>query len=361
MEEIQSFLLDLKNFECTECLNIVDLEYNGTINPVKKRPQFRCPVCKQTRTPDHWPPLKLNQVLNEPTKRRKENPPSPTTSSNTTRKDNDNSTIQELKETIKTLQATIKQMANLIKELTPLQQSVSKLELRIKNLENQTKLPDIKTPMTQDTKSNSSPTKETGQQKEQWSTVVKKHKPKSTRHRRIESAKTTFQSPPTMHKKITILYMPSRHRVNRSETRQKLRSVGIQTHRILDIHYPARNTIGLMVHEDYETAIRNSLSKHDIPLLDFDPLDPNNLENPKYEDMEVTARYEQAVYNQKTRLLRALSHVREHVYTPLARTLIAQGWLTEADVASDEDVSENDDDDDTADDDDDDGALSPEV
>ncbi|ORY99651.1 hypothetical protein BCR42DRAFT_339277, partial [Absidia repens] len=150
--------------------------------------------------------------------------------------------------------------------------------------------------------------------------------------RQVQAAQIMFQPPPSKQKFYDILYIPSRHRVARTQTRQKLRSLGIQTHRILDIHYPARNIVALMVHEDYGTTLRQTFEKNSIPIVDFDPLDPDNLDDPQYVDMDITDRRLKAQEFQTSRLLRALCHARPHVFKSLAKTMVDQGWLTEEDV-----------------------------
>jgi hypothetical protein len=233
-------------------------------------------------------------------------------------------------------------MSKLIAELAPLKLSVQKLEDRIKQLEGSSKMIPDPTPNTQQ---NPTPqTNKTSNNKNQddkplWTNVVKKHRPRN-KGRQLEAAKSTFQRPPTEQKQFEILYIPSRHRLPRSDTRKKLRKLGIQTHRLLDIHFPARNVIAILIHEDYGMSLREIFESHHIELLDFDPLDPDHLEDPEYKDLDEDSRQYKTEELHKERLFRALRHVRKHVYLPLANAMLSQGWLTKEELEElDEDLS----------------------
>ncbi|KAI9324419.1 hypothetical protein BD770DRAFT_302658, partial [Pilaira anomala] len=47
------------------------------------------------------------------------------------------------------------------------------------------------------------------------------------------------------------VYLPCRAREKYSDVRKKLKSLKIDTARILDVHYPAQKVIALLVHNDY--------------------------------------------------------------------------------------------------------------
>ncbi|KAI9249249.1 hypothetical protein BDA99DRAFT_408134, partial [Phascolomyces articulosus] len=77
--------------------------------------------------------------------------------------------------------------------------------------------------------------------------------------------------------------IPCRKRLLRSEIRQYLRSLTINPNRIIDISYPARNILGLLVHTKYLTSVSLLLRKANTPILyDFNPTDPIHLRDPTY-------------------------------------------------------------------------------
>jgi hypothetical protein len=54
--------------------------------------------------------------------------------------------------------------------------------------------------------------------------------------------------------------------------------VGVDTARILDIIYPARDVLGLLVHVQYLPLITETLKKQKItPLTNFDPVDSKHI------------------------------------------------------------------------------------
>ncbi|KAI8329795.1 hypothetical protein BC941DRAFT_441904, partial [Chlamydoabsidia padenii] len=111
-----------------------------------------------------------------------------------------------------------------------------------------------------------------------------------------------------------------------------LHNLGIQTHRILDIHFPTRNVFAMLIHGDYGVTLHDILVSHDILPILFNPNDPTNLTDPKYATMNEDVRRTRVQEVHKGHLLRALRHVRSHVYLPLANALVGQGWLSKEDV-----------------------------
>ncbi|GAB5590531.1 hypothetical protein Unana1_05431 [Umbelopsis nana] len=197
---------------------------------------------------------------------------------------NDSNTIDELRKTIKTLQQTINQMASLIAELTPLRTTVSNLKKRIAQLENPAAAPvsnepkviPSDTPPSSNLQSPNAPPAKANL----WFAVVKmQHRP-PTKARLATSATITFQAPPNINKHYETNYISARHRITKVMARQKLRALGIQTHRVVDIHFPATATVAMLVHEDYGVEVKRILGERKITILPFDPLDPSHLKTP---------------------------------------------------------------------------------
>ncbi|RCI00238.1 hypothetical protein CU097_015725 [Rhizopus azygosporus] len=81
------------------------------------------------------------------------------------------------------------------------------------------------------------------------------------------------------------LYLPLRRHLPIGQLRSRLRQLNISTRRILNIHYPDRHPVGLLIHNDYEDEFRSQLKKFKIPIQDdYDPLDPSNLHDLDYDD-----------------------------------------------------------------------------
>ncbi|RCI02346.1 hypothetical protein CU098_002465, partial [Rhizopus stolonifer] len=71
------------------------------------------------------------------------------------------------------------------------------------------------------------------------------------------------------------LYLPCRRKLPIRDMRQQFARLGLDRGRVLDIHYPDRNVVAILVHNEYASAASAVFEKHNIkPLHDFDPLDP---------------------------------------------------------------------------------------
>ncbi|KAG2171678.1 hypothetical protein INT43_008058 [Umbelopsis isabellina] len=78
------------------------------------------------------------------------------------------------------------------------------------------------------------------------------------------------------------VYLPKTRKYQRSEIRSRLCDVGIDTSRVLDIIYPARDVIGLLVHVQYQALLKETLLQKKIKTTDsFDPLDPKHIADPQ--------------------------------------------------------------------------------
>ncbi|KAG1175842.1 hypothetical protein G6F46_009509 [Rhizopus delemar] len=83
-----------------------------------------------------------------------------------------------------------------------------------------------------------------------------------------------------------------------------LRRLPIKSSCVLDIHYPDRHLVAFLIHNDYEAEVHSQLEKFEIPLCDdYDPLDPNNLQNSYYDNFNQDEKECAAwsVFTQRTR------------------------------------------------------------
>ncbi|KAI8136433.1 hypothetical protein BJV82DRAFT_492324, partial [Fennellomyces sp. T-0311] len=53
----------------------------------------------------------------------------------------------------------------------------------------------------------------------------------------------------------TFVYLNSPHRMPHSEVRNCLRILGIAQNRILDIHFPTKGYVGLLIHRSFEDEL----------------------------------------------------------------------------------------------------------
>ncbi|KAG1568283.1 hypothetical protein G6F48_013675 [Rhizopus delemar] len=71
--------------------------------------------------------------------------------------------------------------------------------------------------------------------------------------------------------------------MSRRDVRSRLSVLGIDPYRVLDITFPARSVVGLLVHEQYKDVLLAQLGKAKIDIYkDFNPCDPAHLADPTY-------------------------------------------------------------------------------
>ncbi|KAI8084284.1 uncharacterized protein B0P05DRAFT_466609, partial [Gilbertella persicaria] len=127
------------------------------------------------------------------------------------------------------------------------------------------------------------------------------------------------------------VYLPNRFRDQLSTMRNKFHKLGVASSRILDIHYPARGIVAVLIHIGYSNEFNRLSDKWKIVLLhDFNPLDIQHLRDRKL--LETSTSDEERATKLKEihqqRLTRTLEYMREHVRLPVAFDFIFRGWLT---------------------------------
>ena len=112
-----------------------------------------------------------------------------------------------------------------------------------------------------------------------WAHSISNKQPKATpeiQRRRLEAAARVFQRPTETHG-FQYVYLPSRARIPIGKMRGTLRRFGIDNSKILDIQYPARQIIGLLVHNDFTQILTEQLAERNIYPVNFDLLDHKNI------------------------------------------------------------------------------------
>jgi hypothetical protein len=128
------------------------------------------------------------------------------------------------------------------------------------------------------------------------------------------------------------VYLPCRAREKYSEVRKKLRTLKVDTARILDINYPAQKVIALLIHNDYYETILARFSAAGVnPIETFDPLDASAIRDPSLAGLDNDSKVSKARELHRTRCLRALDHIRRPVCFAVAGDFLTRGWITTED------------------------------
>lgn len=148
--------------------------------------------------------------------------------------------------------------------------------------------------------------------------------------RRIQrqAAAARFFQPPSETQGFKYLYVPTKARIPVGTLRTTFRKLGINNARLLDVHYPARNTVAILIHNDYEQEFVDLLRHHNVPIKeDFTPFSGTILADPKYAELPTEERDSIATSLHQTRLERALDHIRTPVKYAVARYFLDQQWI----------------------------------
>ncbi|GAN11856.1 hypothetical protein MAM1_1128c11472 [Mucor ambiguus] len=128
---------------------------------------------------------------------------------------------------------------------------------------------------------------------------------------------------------FTHLYLPVRSRLPFKRIREELRKAKINTSSILDIFYPASKVVCLLIHNDYVSTAVSLLEKEKlVPILDFNPIDPRHLADPKYQDANLQERTAQMQLIHQNQITRTLNFLRSPVKLAVARDYQRKGWIS---------------------------------
>ncbi|KAI8326659.1 hypothetical protein EDC96DRAFT_453909, partial [Choanephora cucurbitarum] len=167
-----------------------------------------------------------------------------------------------------------------------------------------------------------------------FAAVVKKAKPKRTKAplpRQIAAASRQFTALPEDYVQgYQYVYLPSRHKDSYKNLRSKLTMLKVNNWRVLDIHFPAARVVALLVHNDYVSELTAVFAKAGVkPILDFDPLDPKHLDDPRVSSLSASDTADKARLVHQGRLLRALKYIRSPACNAVAADFCARGWITD--------------------------------
>jgi hypothetical protein len=138
-------------------------------------------------------------------------------------------------------------------------------------------------------------------------------------------------SNPSENQGFKYLYIPTKARVPVGTLRTTFRKLGVNNARLLDIHYPACNTVAILIHNDYETDFIDLLRRHNIPTkADFNPSSGSILAYPKFTNLTPAEREATASTLQRTRIARARDHIRAPVKFAVARFFLEKQWISKS-------------------------------
>jgi hypothetical protein len=125
------------------------------------------------------------------------------------------------------------------------------------------------------------------------------------------------------------MYLPTKARVPLGKLRTTFKQLGVNNGRLLDLHYPDRNIVAVLVHNDYAPDFKALLTKRGIKLqTDFDPRSGSILKDPKYANETPDKRDEIAQELHDAHLAKALTFIRGPAKLAVARFFASKNWIT---------------------------------
>ena len=178
------------------------------------------------------------------------------------------------------------------------------------------------------------PVAELGTEASAWAMVARKaaRKKPVPKRRTVESAARGFQ-PITGPVGFGYVYIPRSRRMSRRDVRSRLSVLGVDPYRVLDITFPARSVVGLLVHEQYKDILLAQLGKAKIQVYqDFNPCDPAHLADPTYKNKSDAERLSIAMDIHRNRCCRGLARLRHPIAVAVGRTFLDEGFITDEDL-----------------------------
>lgn len=167
-----------------------------------------------------------------------------------------------------------------------------------------------------------------------WASIASKP-PAPLTDRKRQALHRFFNPPvtePNQNGSYTFVYLPRSRRMNRNQIRSKFRAISIDNLRILDLNFPARNTIVVLLHEAYLPEFQlKLLEKIDSHLIqDFDPLDHHHIADPKYQDLSEERRTQLAKALHQDRCIHTLYYFIRPTSFPVLLSIssVKDGYLT---------------------------------
>ncbi|KAI9309826.1 hypothetical protein BX666DRAFT_1833305, partial [Dichotomocladium elegans] len=149
------------------------------------------------------------------------------------------------------------------------------------------------------------------------------------KQRNLRKALHALSAPSTSLNGFSYIYYGCKNRTERKDQRKNLKALGAQNSRILDIHYPSRTVVALLVHNDYREELITQLQKRNVnPLDQYSPTAASALTDPQYKDLSEQEKINIATAKHQQRLVRALPFIRTTISRAVGRLFLEQQWIT---------------------------------
>ncbi|KAK4512930.1 uncharacterized protein ATC70_003641 [Mucor velutinosus] len=252
--------------------------------------------------------------------------------------------MQQLQQQLASLSERVNQHDGILARLDALEkenQALKKIlhdkDLVIEKLQATSQDPVTSTPIKGASGSTTSATATTDFGTISYSAIAKKaaHRPDPTKaaKRKLAAGRLFKTSAAKGPQGYQYVYIGRSGKILRSEIRRTLKAIGVDTSRILDINFPASEAIGILLHTQYVAEFLALLRASESEILeDFDPLNPANIADPKYDAYSEHDRMDLIAEMVNARSVDALSHIRPLNVSSVGRWFLDLGWIGQAEL-----------------------------
>lgn len=155
----------------------------------------------------------------------------------------------------------------------------------------------------------------------------------------VPSAKTmrrcarAFRPLPALQSGYRFVYFQIGRKQSVQRYRSIFRSLGLDNSRVLDLHFPVRDVVSVLLHTDFVLEFTSAMASlaDASPLLGFDPYDVEHIHDPALrKSLSPAALVQKAKELQNLRVLRAITFVRPSVRVSVARSMLEQNYIEQA-------------------------------
>jgi hypothetical protein len=119
--------------------------------------------------------------------------------------------------------------------------------------------------------------------------------------------------------------------MDRKSIRNLFQNLNIDPVRILDISFPARSVISVLIHTEYQTEFLAALAGAKVrPLENFNPLAQEHIADPQFATMDLHDRTRLAAAIHQDRCFRTLYFLRPYLVPSISKYFVAQQWIPES-------------------------------
>ncbi|KAL7308739.1 hypothetical protein PS15m_011908 [Mucor circinelloides] len=255
--------------------------------------------------------------------------------------------LQQFQQQLTAVQEKVQHHDNLLarldmleKENEDLKKNLLDRDLVIKNLQSQLSVTGTTTPTPAPAKTAgiSITTPDNTVTAPSYASAAKKGKSRpdpATATKRRLAAGRLFQTPASKGPQgYQYVYLGRSKKIQRFEVRSALRKSGVDLGRVLDICFSASEVIGILLHVQYVQEFTERMKACEAELvLNFDPLDPKHIADPKYADLSTTKREELIYEFTNARCLQTLAFLRPLNVSGVGKYVVTEGWICEEDLS----------------------------